>query len=868
MDFRKQVKKELAKLNREQLVRFAWLCAMRALPFLGAKASFGFWKNNVSKHLYAVFKALDTNLYYQVGADDVYAAYVAAYAAADDAYDDAYDAAYAYAADAVYVAAYAAAYAAADDDAADAAADAADAANAAAISFGINIERILVQDIFDIKKGNHLSNVGIYQYGKIWDNFETALKNERCGYWANLYKDIFINSFEVDKDKLVMRMRVPAEIQEQGAAAVGFYLEDIESHGEKQFNEARIIILGEKGAGKTCLARKLVNPNAEMTTEKESTPGVDAMLWKPESEDLNIHIWDFAGHTVTHAVHRFFLSERSLYIIVYDGRTEERNRLEYWLDHMKNYGGDSKAIILINKKDEHIPAIPENSLKDKYPIEGFYYFSIKDDLDYLEKFRNDVAKYIKNNPSWNKLVIPKNFYKVKDELEKLFFKQGQKVGDEYISKSDFETIAQCNDIADKDKLLKSLHALGVCLWYEGIPNLDTLVLNPEWISYGVYQVINWVHEQRKYFISLSDFKPVFQQSDYCNRYPESKHKFIFDLMICYELAYKIKEDELVIPHLLPEDRPATLPEFLLDKSLMLRYKADQPLPPNTISRFIVRHNDEILKNISGYQVVWRYGVVLTDSEETIALVREEDRMITVSVKGQNKTNFLNKMRSTLNEIFNSYKSRKPNLEYRIERPDSHRQLDNESPIWLPEEQVFIQGQNQELYYDYPSGERINLETALESFSINPDKLLNRVTINYIHIKKNYGNVVLGNLTNNSTTFNFKDCNVSLQGDLQELIRSLKKDSENIEDIEYIEEIIEDLNEIGEEDKPEIIKKKGFLNKLKRFVDDLVDEESDLNKKINKLKKGGEIIQDIGKKYNKIAEWTGLPQIPRVFLGGE
>lgn len=48
---------------------------------------------------------------------------------------------------------------------------------------------------------------------------------------------------------------------------------------------------------------------------------------------------NFAWHTVTHAVHQFFLSERCLYIMVYDGRTEERNRLVYWLNHMKNFGG-------------------------------------------------------------------------------------------------------------------------------------------------------------------------------------------------------------------------------------------------------------------------------------------------------------------------------------------------------------------------------------------------------------------------------------------------------------------------------------------------------------------------------------------------
>ena len=88
---------------------------------------------------------------------------------------------------------------------------------------------------------------------------------------------------------------------------------------------------------------------------------------------------------------RFFLSERCLYLIVYDGRSETRNRLNYWLDHMKNYGGESKAFILINCFDEHTPKIPIRALKEDYPIELVETFSIKDDKEALLTFRNKVV---------------------------------------------------------------------------------------------------------------------------------------------------------------------------------------------------------------------------------------------------------------------------------------------------------------------------------------------------------------------------------------------------------------------------------------------------------------------------------------------
>jgi hypothetical protein len=60
--FEKKIKQELQKLDREQVVRFAWRCAMRALPFLGGSGSFNFWdKENRQKYIYAIFYGLDVS---------------------------------------------------------------------------------------------------------------------------------------------------------------------------------------------------------------------------------------------------------------------------------------------------------------------------------------------------------------------------------------------------------------------------------------------------------------------------------------------------------------------------------------------------------------------------------------------------------------------------------------------------------------------------------------------------------------------------------------------------------------------------------------------------------------------------------------
>ncbi|NOQ28062.1 MAG: hypothetical protein GQ564_22090 [Bacteroidales bacterium] len=838
--FREKVEQELKNLDREQVVQFAWRCAMRALPYLGMDGNFNFWNNkDKQKHIYAILNAMDF----------VAAAFTASVSddnatAASDVVDNATATAASDVVDnaSASFASYASAYASIAFSTSNNVAYiyAAYAAEGAASADQLNLKPVILQDIKSIYVGGR-QIISAAIYGQIWDNFQKALKDEGCTYWAKLYQEIFDNNFEMDREALGRRMNVPEEIRKQGAAAVGNYLEELEK-GATRLNEARIIILGDKGAGKTCIARRLVDPNAKMTTDDESTAGVDTSLWKPKKENINVRIWDFAGHTVTHAVHQFFLSERCLYLLIYDGRTEERNRLEYWLNHMKNYGGNSKAIILVNERDRHSVDIKINNLKEKYPIEAVYRFSIKDNKTKLESFRKDVVEYIKSNPSWEKQEIPTSYYQVKEDLEKLFI-NGNK-NNEHIKKDKFDRIAKKYNVENIDKLLEGLHSLGVSLWYKDMDKFDTLILNPEWISHGVYKIINWINEEKRHDISLKDFIKVYDKD--AKRYPKDKHEFLFNLMKHYELAFETdKKKCLIIPHLLNEDRPVDLPDFPVGDSLMLRYAAEQALPSNTISRFIVRHNEEIKKENKKY-IVWRYGVVLEDGKGSEALVREDDRTISVSVKGKDKTNYISTLRETLNDIFNTYISEKPELQYKIVR---FGEIPDTNELWLPDRKIKNLYGKDKPYYDDETDQDISMGGVVTTYNINAPNT-----------------TIVGHDIDNSThnTFNFKDCNIGLQGNLNELAQKLTE-SGNSEDANELENTAKAFKAIKDCENKEEIKETGIGNRLKRMVEELGDEGSKLHKTVKGIKHGIGIAQDIAKTYNDIAQWAGLPQVPKPFL---
>lgn len=914
--FEKKIEGEIKKLTTEQKVVFAGRCAMMAVPLLGYKKGFSDWKENAQHHLLSVFKASFLSVTYKAASppqdfeytDKTFGAldytpsrfYVAnhgantATVAAVNATTNNITKAVANAADyatkatiagyaskaAVTAAAKAAAnayddtkgYAQATPAAANAYARAAEHANyveysakaaarATARAYNLIHEESasifiagLFSDISFIVKNQISSKNLIPLYGKCWNSFQIALKDEGCSYWAKLFEDIFQNGLQVDPITMEYILSIPEPIESEGAKEVGKYLEQLEK-GAERLNEARVIILGDKGAGKTSIARKLVNPGADMPELSESTAGVDTTLWHVEEENLNIRIWDFAGHTVTHAVHQFFLSERCLYLMVYDGRTEERNRLEYWLDHMKNYGGDSQAIILVNKRDNHTVKIPINSLREKYPILALFEFDVKEDDAALNSFRDFIVKYINENPCWNSKKIPANTYRIKGDIEQLFWHCEEGKGKEFIERNEFNSIAKKYGIEDIDDLLSHLHVLGISLWYKEIKNINTLILNPEWISQGIYKIINWVNNSPKVSISIDDFNSVFL--DEIERFPEDKYELLYELMLHYQIAYETEnKHNLVIPHLLNEDRPEKLPAFEISDSLMCRYKANIPLPPDTISKFIVRHNKEIEDHN-----VWRYGVVLEYKNSTTALVREDDRIISVSVKGDHKTEYLYILRETLNSIFETYKSEKPDLEYRVKRygelPD---ELEEKHPIWLPGEMINSQSNDGIPFYEYQTKQTIDLKPIQVVYKISDSTFISGQHVHVMDDHSQYKKSI-------QTTFNFNDCYISLQSSLNELAQDLILNDKK-EVAEQIETAAKTFEKAGLLSDKEEIKKKGVLNKIKRVLDACEDENSKLHKTIKGLKSGVGIAQDIAKGYNDIAQWVGLPQVPKPFLKKE
>jgi internalin A len=120
--------------------------------------------------------------------------------------------------------------------------------------------------------------------------------------------------------------------------------------GSWPLNEAKLILVGRGGAGKTCIVNRLVRNVFEDTSR---TQGISITRWPLRlkgEEDVRLHIWDFGGREIMHATHQFFLTARSLYLLVLSGRQGgEDAEAEYWLQLIESFGGDSPVIVVLNK---------------------------------------------------------------------------------------------------------------------------------------------------------------------------------------------------------------------------------------------------------------------------------------------------------------------------------------------------------------------------------------------------------------------------------------------------------------------------------------------------------------------------------------
>ncbi|MEH2130037.1 MAG: COR domain-containing protein, partial [Nostoc sp.] len=432
------------------------------------------------------------------------------------------------------------------------------------------------------------------------------------------------------------------------------YLRQISTSKTRPLHEAKLLLIGQGSVGKTSLIERLIRDKYDKN--QPQTDGLNVETWNVQvnSKDIRLNVWDFGGQEIYHATHQFFLTKRSLYLLVCNCRTsEEENRIEYWLKLIESFGGQSPVIIVGNKKDEQPLDINRKALREKYPnIQAIIETSCQDNIG-IDELRTAILKQIGNLKEVYDL-LPLSWFEVKQQLEAMT--------EDFITYNRYIGICYDNKIPEEqnhDQLIDLLHRLGLVLNFRDHPILkDINVLKPNWVTEGIYTLLSDENLKTK-------TKGIFTPADLIRilnpeRYPTKRHGYLIELMKEFELGFELAcyPPQFLIAGLLQKDQPDKTE--LQGETLEFQYHY-KVLPESIISRFIVNTHEKIHN-----QIYWRSGVMLQYQENNeiynIARIKAdpEDKkiFITISKRQETRRLFLGILRDVFQKIHKSL----PNLE--------------------------------------------------------------------------------------------------------------------------------------------------------------------------------------------------------------
>jgi internalin A len=79
---------------------------------------------------------------------------------------------------------------------------------------------------------------------------------------------------------------------------------------------------------------------------------------------MRLSMWDFGGQEIYHATHQFFLTDQSLFVLVWNARAGwEHGRVRYWLDLISARAPNAPIILVATHTADRAADLPLDTLK-------------------------------------------------------------------------------------------------------------------------------------------------------------------------------------------------------------------------------------------------------------------------------------------------------------------------------------------------------------------------------------------------------------------------------------------------------------------------------------------------------------------------
>ena len=348
------------------------------------------------------------------------------------------------------------------------------------------------------------------------------------------------------------------------------------------FYRMKLMLVGYANRGKTTLVARLQGKEYG----DESTVGVDVSEWwyRPSVGRRAFHfsIWDFGGQEEYYATHQCFLSQRSLYLLLFNLKHGDKGveELRPWLNNIALRAPRSCVIIIGTHLDEvpdeergeidallHRVGTLAASYNNKLQIMEVLPVGLKNRIENIgllkEAIYNHAANY--KNRAGQLIMgqkIPASYHALDKQLETVQQEVRQGIREPIMHAEEFRTMVhQMNlaDIQDDEELRKAtsfLTSVGSLLHYDDPgSNLHELYfVDPRWLCDMMSKVVT-IKERNPFvkngILYSKDIPRLFKDKQFPWQYFEQ----YLTLLNRFEIALPLDNQRVLIPSMLPDDRP-------------------------------------------------------------------------------------------------------------------------------------------------------------------------------------------------------------------------------------------------------------------------------------------------------------------------
>jgi len=383
-------------------------------------------------------------------------------------------------------------------------------------------------------------------------------------------------------------------------------------------------------------------------TLNSATHGIEIQdqILQNQTSNIDVSIWDFAGQHDYYNNHHYFLSTRTVFLVLWKMK-DEKNGLEglnFWFKSLSSHL-------------QHDPTLPNG--KPHFSILVVGTFLDDQNVDKLERSKKLREQKILKIAKSNGIYYPIQIYEVScstmeniNELKQSIYQtalnheyMGEKLPIGYLiiknsikelrNQEKFKNlpIIEIQELVDYNKAnssfefeddfvkrgLKLLHQWGTCVYFDEPKELSNyVILKPEFLT---KEVMGKLFDPT---LKIKYKNGVLYHSDLNIFWPNymDKSEMLMTLMEKFEICFKLKEDEgkpfkdqrsLIVSYL-PENKPKDFSTYWPNELSIKNEEIERTIIFNMIPKEMVSRLFVCLQHKIEDQSIWRYGMAFISKE--------------------------------------------------------------------------------------------------------------------------------------------------------------------------------------------------------------------------------------------------------------